>query len=109
MMRPSSPVDPAVDHAACFRAAVIRYKHPDGDFWHGNHWEDRRAKLAKGYNGDYWIAKIEYNMRRDREVTAELEAEGWKVLRVWEEMILTDPDNVVQLVANLLGEPGEDL
>ncbi len=102
MMRPSAPVDPAGDHAA-----VIRYKHPEG--WHGNHWEDRRAKLAKGYNGDYWRANIEYNMRCDREVTAELEAEGWKVLRVWEEMILTDPDNVVQLVANLLGEPGEDL
>src|SRR5687767_6641593 len=36
----------------------------DGDFWHGRQWRARRKKLAQGANSDYWIAKIESNIRR---------------------------------------------
>ena len=53
----------------------------DGEFWHGKDWEQRKAEI-KG-NREFWIAKIERNIRRDREVTGRLKAEGWAVLRFW--------------------------
>ena len=53
----------------------------DGEFWHGKDWEQRKAEI-KG-NREFWIAKIERNIRRDMEVTDRLKAEGWTVLRFW--------------------------
>src|SRR5438876_781648 len=44
----------------------------DGDFWHGRDWSRKRARLAKGANPRYWIAKIDRNRRRDRRVAREL-------------------------------------
>ncbi len=63
----------------------------DGDFWHGRNWPQRRAKLAVGWNADYWISKIEYNRRRDRHNTRLLKDAGWKVIRLWESDILRNP------------------
>ena len=54
----------------------------DSDFWHGYDWENRHQRIKS--NRDYWIPKIERNMKRDKEVTAALEATGWTVLRFWE-------------------------
>ncbi len=62
----------------------------DGDFWHGRNWQERRAKLAKGRNSTYWIAKIERNIARATEVNRELRAAGWTVLRLWETDTLKD-------------------
>jgi DNA mismatch endonuclease, patch repair protein len=59
----------------------------DGDFWHGRDWETRRQKLTAGSNAEYWLAKIQRNMERDRETTARLESLGWRVLRFWESEI----------------------
>jgi DNA mismatch endonuclease (patch repair protein) len=56
----------------------------DGDFWHGRNWPQRRAKLARGWNASYWIAKIERNRARDRQTAKALRALGWHVVRVWE-------------------------
>lgn len=53
----------------------------DGEFWHGKDWERKKAEI-KG-NREFWIAKIERNIRRDMEVTGRLKAEGWTVLRFW--------------------------
>ncbi len=74
----------------------------DGDFWHGRDWPERKARLATGHNAAYWQAKIEYNMVRDDASTAQLSAKGWKVLRIWEGDIRSDPDGVVRLVADSL-------
>lgn len=60
----------------------------DGDFWHGRDWDRRRARLMRGANAVYWIAKIETNMARDKRNTAELVAGGWVVIRLWEKDIL---------------------
>ena len=52
----------------------------DGCFWHG-------CPACKGIptqSGEYWRLKITRNVARDAEVTAELESDGWRVLRVWE-------------------------
>jgi len=61
----------------------------DGCFWH---------KCPDCYrqptsNVDYWKKKITRNVRRDRNMTAELRLRGWRVVRVWEHS-LKDPARV---------------
>jgi DNA mismatch endonuclease (patch repair protein) len=53
----------------------------DGCFWHGCPEHGRRHH---GVNGWYWPDKIARNRTRDLDTTARLEAEGWRVVRVWE-------------------------
>jgi DNA mismatch endonuclease (patch repair protein) len=59
----------------------------DGDFWHGYNWIGRKAKLVRGANARYWMAKIEGNMERDINSQLLLESKGWRVLRFWESEI----------------------
>ena len=51
----------------------------DGDFWHGYNWECAREEIKS--NQEFWITKIERNMKRDDAVTESLRQEGWVVLR----------------------------
>jgi DNA mismatch endonuclease (patch repair protein) len=71
----------------------------DGDFWHGRRWPERKAKLSRGANAEYWLAKIGRNRARDREVGRELRALGWRVVRVWESDVRMDADRVARTVA----------
>jgi DNA mismatch endonuclease (patch repair protein) len=52
----------------------------DGCFWHGcpihGTWPKR--------NAEWWRAKIEANVRRDRDTDTRLAELGWRVVRVWE-------------------------
>jgi DNA mismatch endonuclease, patch repair protein len=70
----------------------------DGDFWHGRDWEVRRQKLGRGANSQYWLAKIQRNIERDRQNTRDLQDLGWTVLRFWESQIQTDLWAVTQIV-----------
>lgn len=54
----------------------------DSDYWHGYDWGNRNQRIKS--NRDYWVPKIEWNMKRDQEVTERLQHEGWIVLRFWE-------------------------
>lgn len=65
----------------------------DSDFWHGYDWENRKAQIKSNQN--YWIPKIERNMKRDREVTAALVEQGWIVLRFWEHTIRKELEECV--------------
>jgi DNA mismatch endonuclease (patch repair protein) len=52
----------------------------DGCFWHNcpdHHRPSRR-------NAAFWSAKIESNVRRDRETDRLLTEAGWTVIRIWE-------------------------
>ena len=68
----------------------------DGCFWHGcpihGTWPKR--------NSDWWRAKIEANVRRDRDTDARLVALGWCVVRVWEHEA---PEEAAQRVAAVVG------
>ena len=57
----------------------------DSDFWHGYDWDNRKSRIKS--NQEYWIPKIERNMKRDKEVTAVLVEQGWIVLCFWEHSI----------------------
>ncbi|MFD2604512.1 very short patch repair endonuclease [Euzebyella marina] len=62
----------------------------DGEYWHGHNWQERKPKIKT--NRDFWVAKIERNMQRDREVNQELERLGYKVFRFWETEIKKELD-----------------
>jgi DNA mismatch endonuclease (patch repair protein) len=53
----------------------------DGCFWHGCPDHGRRQHRVNDW---YWPAKIERNMRRDRDTDARLAEAGWSVVRIWE-------------------------
>lgn len=74
----------------------------DGDFWHGRDWESRRQKLSRGTNSEYWLAKIQRNMERDRQNTQRLQEMGWTVLRFWESQIRSDVAEVARAVLGTL-------
>jgi DNA mismatch endonuclease, patch repair protein len=91
---PGCPDLVLVDH----RVAVFC----DGDFWHGRSWTQRKAKLAAGWNADYWVAKIQRNRQRDRSVNRALRQVGWRVVRVWETDIRRDADRVARKICNFV-------
>jgi DNA mismatch endonuclease (patch repair protein) len=52
----------------------------DGCFWHGCPQHGVRPRT----NEEWWRDKLDRNRRRDQDTDAQLEAAGWRVLRVWE-------------------------
>lgn len=52
----------------------------DGCFWHVCPEHGRQPAS----NEWYWTPKLARNMERDRLVSAALEHEGWRVVRIWE-------------------------
>ena len=77
----------------------------DGDFWHGNAHRlrglDRLEDLFPNRT-DWWMAKLTKTMARDRHVTAELTAQGWTVVRIWESDVLAAPDDAADRVVAAL-------
>lgn len=53
----------------------------NGCFWHMHGCS--RSRLPRS-NQEYWKLKIERNIQRDAENQQKLEADGWKVIVVWE-------------------------
>lgn len=74
----------------------------DSEFWHGYNWEERKKDFKS--HQEFWIPKIERNMRRDAEVTEKLRFEGWKVLRFWGNEIKTDVSRCADIIEDLLRE-----
>lgn len=70
----------------------------DGCFWHQcpEHRTDPRTNSA------YWTAKLERNVARDRRNDIELQAAGWRVVRVWEH---ESPSSAADRVATALTDP----
>lgn len=73
----------------------------DGDFWHGR---DYGRIVASRPEGDYWPAKIAYNIERDVRNRTELSEKGWKVLAVWESDIKRKRtrDNTLERIVKFL-------
>ena len=79
-----------------YRVAVF----VDGEFWHGENWEERKAKL--NHNREYWIEKIEENMARDKRVDGQLQEMGWTTVHFWEKQVLKHTNECLQVVLELL-------
>lgn len=70
----------------------------DGDFWHGRDLAARVARLERGHNAPYWVAKIAANVARDERHTASLRSDDWLVLRFWETDVLRHAEVCAQRV-----------
>ena len=72
----------------------------DGDFWHGNDWEAKKNRLNN--NREYWIEKIERNMRRDCKTDRLLYCKGWAVVRFWGSDIRKDLGGCVREIEHMI-------
>ncbi len=79
--------------------AITKYKIAifiDGEFWHGYNWDYYKSHIKR--NRNYWIPKIEANMRHDKIVNCKLRDMGWLVLRFWSKPILKNPDYYADVI-----------
>jgi DNA mismatch endonuclease (patch repair protein) len=72
----------------------------DGCFWHKcpRHFRPPKSRL------DYWVPKIEGNVKRAKEVERRLKKDGWHVLRLWECEILDNPEKIADMVKEFLAK-----
>ena len=62
------------------RHGAVAFVH--GCFWHRH--PGCRYATTPSSNVDFWQAKFDANVARDKRVTRQLRKEGWRVLVVWE-------------------------
>jgi DNA mismatch endonuclease Vsr len=74
----------------------------DSEFWHGKDWEFK--KYDHKSNVEFWHQKIERNIVRDIEVNAELERNGWIVIRFWGKEIEKDLIRCLAVIEDKINE-----
>lgn len=72
----------------------------DSEFWHGYNWEHKKETIQT--NRDFWISKIERNMKRDDEVNEQLNSDGWVVIRFWGKEIIKDVSRCADIIERTL-------
>ena len=58
----------------------------DGCYWHACPEHGHVPKT----NSEFWAAKFRRNVARDREVNRALRSAGWKVVRIWEHVPISE-------------------
>ncbi len=76
----------------------------DGSMWHGG----KQYQKQKDTVNEQIKARIERQMERDKEVTAEWEKLGWKVVRYWEEE-LKDYRDIGERLSREIWDRAEEL
>ena len=82
------------------RPDLVLYRHSAVVFVHGCFWhrhEGCRFTTSPSTRREFWQAKFDANVRRDREVRELLAKEGWRVATVWE-CSLRRPEQVATTV-----------
>jgi DNA mismatch endonuclease, patch repair protein len=69
----------------------------DGCFWHGC----PRCGHIPRTNGEYWLAKIMRNKRRDRAVSRTLRSQGYHVLRIRECQLKANPERCLNRILRM--------
>ncbi|MCB4784128.1 MAG: very short patch repair endonuclease [Sulfurovum sp.] len=72
----------------------------DSEFWHGKYLME--GKYIPKTNTEFWVKKIERNIKRDREVNQKLKDDGWRVLRFWENNIRKKLSECIELIEETL-------
>ena len=72
----------------------------DGTFWHGYNWPEKKHTIKS--NRDFWIAKIERNMQRDKENNEALGLLGYRVFRFWEHDLKKDLQGCVDIILSFM-------
>lgn len=85
--------------------AITKYKIAifcDSEFFHGKDWEIQKERIKT--NKEFWVKKIEGNIKRDNMVNKTLKQEGWVVARFWGEQIKKDVDKCVDEISLLIDQ-----
>ncbi len=72
----------------------------DGEFWHGYNWSEKKERIKS--NKEYWISKIEANIKRDTEANENLKKMGFEVIRFWDQQIRKELNTCVGDVISIL-------
>jgi DNA mismatch endonuclease (patch repair protein) len=72
----------------------------DSSFWHGRGWPASSAQFRT--NREFWLPKIERNIRRDEVVNGLLTELGWTTLRFWDDEILKRTNECVTRVVDAI-------
>jgi DNA mismatch endonuclease, patch repair protein len=75
----------------------------DGCFWHACPEHGRNPEV----NEWYWAPKLRRTVERDRAADAALTAAGWRVVRIWEHVPLTEA--IAAVTAALHGDPSSGI
>lgn len=83
--------------------AIQKYKiviFLDSCFWHKcpEHYKEPKSNL------DYWLPKIERNVKRDKEINEYYKSKGWHILRIWEHEIKKDFTNTLIKIQTFIDE-----
>jgi DNA mismatch endonuclease (patch repair protein) len=81
----------------------------DSDWWHGRILVEQGEAALRAHlrtsRQDWWVEKLRRNVERDKEVSESLRQAGWRVLRIWESEILSDPEAAAARVIAALDAP----
>lgn len=75
----------------------------DGCFWHGCPLHGSNPKT----NVTYWNVKIERNRARDGDTDIALLTAGWRSLRVWEHMPVTEAVKIIETELRIIDAAGQ--
>lgn len=70
----------------------------DGCFWH----KCPKCFIEPETRKEFWMSKINGNVKRDKEVNKILKKDGWRVLRFWEHEVKIIPDQIVSKIIRAL-------
>ncbi|MFL5612423.1 MAG: DNA mismatch endonuclease Vsr [Gemmatimonadaceae bacterium] len=78
----------------------------DGDYWHARELVEGRAvtlhaRLSRLSEPSrmYWTSKFQHRVARDRQITRQLQRDGWKVIRLWESDVRADVNRAARRIA----------
>lgn len=74
----------------------------DSEYFHGKDWETQKFRIKS--NRNFWWAKIESNIERDKKVNSTLRNQGWKVLRFWTEEVKKNVDFCLAVIEQQIGK-----
>ncbi len=83
--------------------AITKYKiaiFVDGEFWHGKNFEKNKTKLKN--NRDYWIEKIEENIKRDIKNDTLLQQKGWIPVHFWSKDVIKDVNSCISIIEDFI-------
>lgn len=70
----------------------------DGCYWH----KCPVCFIEPETRKEFWMKKIEGNVKRDKKVDKKLKEEGWKILRFWEHEVRKEPEKVLETILEVL-------
>ena len=93
------------------RPDIVLPKYRTVIFVHGCFWHQHPGcieAVRPKTNQEYWTAKLEGNVNRDRKNRRALRKEGWQVLRFWECQIEKHPIRIARRIAQKLRGTAEN-